>query len=60
MTFAKQIGDWHFWEGTQFMASYEPSKELHAFESVDECINYLYQHCCEVTARTLWQEWKNQ
>lgn len=24
-TFATTIGDWHFWEGTQFMCSYEPA-----------------------------------
>lgn len=46
-------GDWHFWQGTQFMASDEATKTLMAFDNVNECINWLFTHGHKQTARSL-------
>lgn len=35
-------GNWHFWQGSQFMLSNETTKELRAFDSIDDCVNWLW------------------
>ena len=59
--FTATIGDWHFWEGTQFMASFEPEKQLYAFNNVDDCVDYLFLEIGDrATARALNYAWKNR
>lgn len=52
-TFTHICGDWHFWQGTQFMASNEAKKELHAFATIDECITWLFVNRHYMVARSL-------
>lgn len=47
------FGKWHFWNGTQFMASDEDAKELYAFKDVDTCINWLFLNGHKDAARSL-------
>ena len=53
MAFFHTCGDWHFWQGTQFMASHEASKQLLAFNSIDDCISWLYRFVDREIARSL-------
>jgi hypothetical protein len=47
------IGNWHFWQGSQFMASDESAKRLHAFDNPDSCINFLFLSDQKDVARKL-------
>lgn len=46
-------GDWHFWTGSQFMASDERTKTLLAFSGLDECVNWLWFNGHKEAARSL-------
>lgn len=46
-------GNWHFWTGTQFMASDESTKTLRAFTDIDDCINWLFLNGHKDAARSL-------
>lgn len=47
------IGNWHFWIGSEFMASDENIKKLLAFKDIDECINWLFLNGHKSVAREL-------
>lgn len=48
------FGDWHAWEGVaQIMLSDESVKKLRAFDSTDDCINWLYLNGHKDAARAL-------
>ncbi len=51
--FSAIIGDWHCWQGNQFMMSHEPTKRLLAFSCSDDAITYLYLNVNKNTARSL-------
>jgi hypothetical protein len=44
---------WHFWTGTQFMASDERTKTLMAFKDANDCINWLFLNGHKDAARSL-------
>lgn len=47
-------GDWHAWQGTaKVMLSDESVKQLREFETVDDCINWLFQFGSKDAARAL-------
>lgn len=52
-TFSHIFEHWHFWTGTQFMASDEWSKQLLAFDDIDACINWLFVSGHRRAARSL-------
>lgn len=58
--FTHIAGDWHFWTGTQFMASDESTKTLLAFPDVNDCVNWLYLNGHKDTARSLNAAWKRK
>lgn len=56
------IGNWHIWQGTQFMVSYEDhvQKCLLAFPDSDAAINYLFTRGHKEIARSLHKEIKSR
>jgi hypothetical protein len=49
-----ECGDWHAWQGTaKVMLSDESVKQLREFETVDDCINWLFQFGSKDAARAL-------
>lgn len=46
-------GNWHWWQGAQFMLSDESTKELRAFESIDDCVNWLWLNGFRDAARAI-------
>ena len=45
--------NWHFWQGSQFMASDESRKRLLSFPDVDACVNWLFVNGHKEAARDL-------
>lgn len=56
------IGNWHIWQGSQFMMSYEDNvqKCLFAFPDGNAAIDYLFTRGHKETARALNNQLKNK
>jgi hypothetical protein len=50
--------NWHFWQGTQFMASDESTKTLKAFDSAEDCIEWLRLRGYREVAVSLDRAWE--
>lgn len=44
---------WHFWQDSQFMLSDESTKELRAFNAIDDCVNWLWLNGEKQAARAV-------